>query len=93
MVRHGKMEASLVDTSLRATLAGLRRHLTVVPEAGYRQQEAAALARISRDPNDWLTLAVALALDAGIWTNDHDFFGCGASAWITETLLPHLEAR
>lgn len=47
--------------------------------------------RIPRDPNDAPTVALALALDCGIWTNDNDFFGCGVPVWTTETLLLHLE--
>jgi hypothetical protein len=47
--------------------------------------------RIPRDPDDWPTVALALAVDAGIWTRDADFLGCGLPTWITETLLAHLE--
>ncbi len=36
------------------------------------------------------TVALALALDCGIWTNDRDFFGCGLPVWVTETLRAHL---
>jgi predicted nucleic acid-binding protein len=46
--------------------------------------------RIARDPNDWFTIALALALVAAIWTLDHDFFGCGIATWTTDTLLTHL---
>jgi len=47
--------------------------------------------RIPRDPSDAPTVAVALALDCGIWTNDYDFFGCGVATWTTETILRQLE--
>lgn len=39
-----------------------------------------------RDPNDWPAVACALALTAGIWTNDNDFLGTGVATWTTETL-------
>jgi predicted nucleic acid-binding protein len=42
---------------------------------------------MARDPGDAPTLALALTLDCGIWTSDHDFFGCGMPVWSTETLL------
>jgi len=37
------------------------------------------------------TVALALALDCGIWTTDNDFLGCGLPVWTPETLLLHLE--
>lgn len=50
--------------------------------------EDEALARSVRDPNDWPAVACALALTAGIWTNDNDFLGTGVATWTTETLHP-----
>ena len=29
--------------------------------------------------------------DAGIWTHDADFFGCGVPTWTTDTLLAYLD--
>ena len=29
----------------------------------------------TRDPDDWPTVALAIALDAAIWTHDCDFLG------------------
>lgn len=52
---------------------------------------AEALRRIPRDPNDWSTVALALATGSDIWTLDHDFLGCGIATWTTETLLLQLE--
>lgn len=31
-----------------------------------------------------------LVLDAGIWTHDRDFLGCGIATWTTTTLQAHL---
>jgi predicted nucleic acid-binding protein len=62
----------------------------VATEAEYGEHEAAARDRIPRDPNDWPTVALALSLGIGIWTNDYDYFGCGIPVWTTQTLLTHL---
>jgi hypothetical protein len=36
------------------------------------------------------TVALAITLEAGILTNDHDFFGCGYPTWTVETLRAEL---
>jgi hypothetical protein len=36
-------------------------------------------------------VASALALDAGIWTNDNDVLGTGVATWTTESLQRWLE--
>jgi predicted nucleic acid-binding protein len=61
-----------------------------IPQAVYLDWEAEARERIPRDPNDWPTVALALALDAAIWTADADFFGCGLPVWTTDSLSAHL---
>ena len=63
---------------------------TRVPDALFAHLEQAGRNRIPRDPDDWPTVALALALDAGIWTNDSDFLGCGLPTWTTDTLLAEL---
>jgi hypothetical protein len=35
-------------------------------------------------------VALALALECGIWTADRDFFGCGVAVWTTDTLAQYL---
>jgi len=47
--------------------------------------KAEAKKGISRDFNDWET--VALALPDAIWTEDYDFFRCECPTWITQTIL------
>jgi putative PIN family toxin of toxin-antitoxin system len=64
--------------------------VAVVPHEVYASYEPVARLRIPRDPNDWFTVALALVLSAGIWTNDGDFLGCGLPTWTTETLISHL---
>jgi predicted nucleic acid-binding protein len=41
-----------------------------VPQSLYVSVEAIARERIPRDPDDWPTVALALVLEAGIWTHD-----------------------
>jgi len=79
----------LLDEAL-ATMAA--RVAPVSPDV-YEKQMEEARRRIPRDPRDAPVVALALALNCGIWTRDRDFFGCGVPVWITETLRVHLEAR
>ena len=78
-------------TELTATLHRLvATHIAVIPETVYRLSEVVARARIPRDQDDSPTVAVALTLAAGIWTNDGDFLGCGCPTWTTDTLLAEI---
>ena len=92
MVVHGRIEPVEREPMLHETILGLSQIITVVTEAEYGRHEAAARDRIPRDPNDWPTMALALRLGIGIWTNDHDFFGCGVPVWTTQTLLTHVRS-
>lgn len=58
----------------------------------YVRLEVKARRRIPRDPNDWPTVALAIAVDAGILTNDYDFFGRGCPTWTVDTLRAELAA-
>jgi predicted nucleic acid-binding protein len=89
LVRHGQVLQSRRDLALAEAMARLSEKVTVVTEDEYGGHEAKARDRIPRDPNDWPTVALALSLGCGIWTNDQDFFGCGVPVWTTETLLTH----
>ncbi len=64
--------------------------VSIIPHEIYASYETIARNRIPRDPNDWFTVALALAIDASIWTTDNDFLGCGIATWTTDTLLIHL---
>ncbi|NEP77590.1 MAG: nucleotide-binding protein, PIN domain-containing protein [Okeania sp. SIO3C4] len=72
---------------LEIALGIMDRKIITVPLSDYQSFEAEARKRIPRDPNDWETVALALALPAAIWTEDYDFFGCGCPTWTTQTLL------
>ncbi len=44
----------------------------------------------SRDQRDWPLLALALALDCPVWTEDNDFFGTGVVTWHTQNVEIYL---
>jgi len=67
--------------------------IEVVPRHVYHHLEATARRRIPRDPDDWPTVALAPALDAGILTGDNDFLGCGCPTWSFNTLRAELDHR
>jgi len=67
--------------------------IEVVAAHAYHHLEAVARRRIPRDPNDWPTVALAIALGAGILTEDHDFLGCGCATWTFETLRDEMAHR
>ena len=62
-------------------------YVQVIAQSFYISFEQTARPRIPRDPDDWHTVALALALSADIWTQDKDFLGCGVATWTTDTLL------
>jgi len=90
--RHGSLDPGGADELFDDAIGAASSVITVVPFGEYAHREREARRRIPRDPNDWPTVALALTLEAAIWTHDHDFLGCGLPTWTTETLLLHLEA-
>ncbi len=64
--------------------------LTIIPNDSIEPLQTEALWRIPQDPDDWPSVALALALDAGIWSEDRDFFGCGLATWTTPVLDHYL---
>lgn len=91
IAQHCGMSAATANELHAKTLALLVANTTLLAIETYVDQFTAARRRVPRDPNDAPTVAAALALDCGIWTADHDFFGCGVPVWTTETLLLHVE--
>jgi len=69
------------------------RAIEVVPSDTYASLEQVATERVPRDERDWPTVALAIALDAGILTGDNDFLGCGCPTWTVETLRRELERQ
>jgi predicted nucleic acid-binding protein len=90
MIDRGVFSPSVGQTLLKNAIALAEAKVAVVPHEVYFDYETVARNRIPRDPNDWFTVALALALVAAIWTLDHDFLGCGIATWTTDTLLTHL---
>ncbi len=90
LVKHGHLAVAPATQLLDEVLATLSERITLVPREVYSDRLAEAQRRIPRDPSDAPTVALALTLECGIWTNDRDFFGCGLPVWVTETLQSHL---
>lgn len=56
-----------------------------IEQALYQSFEAVARTRMApRDLRDWSVVALALALNLPIWTEDQDFFGSGIATWTTD---------
>lgn len=87
MVRQTRLSEELGQKQLEAGLRLINSKIITVPKAFYSSLETEAKKRIPRDPNDWETVALSLAIGAAIWTEDYDFFGCGCPTWTTQTLL------
>lgn len=90
IVTQGKLTESTGQEQLKAALQLVETKIRLVPKAFYSHLKTEAKKRIPRDPNDWETVALSLALPAAIWTEDYDFFGCGCPTWTTQTLLLQL---
>ena len=65
--------------------------VTVVQLEAYRPLEHEARPRMAaRDPDDWPTVALALALDLPIWSQDKDLEESGVRVYTTGQLLDAL---
>ncbi len=90
IIDRGVLLPSVGQSLLTDGIALAEAKVTIVPHEIYSPYETVARNRIPRDPNDWFTVALALAIEAAIWTLDNDFLGCGIATWTTDTLLTHL---
>jgi predicted nucleic acid-binding protein len=86
----GILTAEQAALLLSEAIAATEGRIVQIVEPLYADRADEARWRIPRDPDDWHTVALALAYDAAIWTYDADFLGCGIATWTTETLLAHL---
>jgi predicted nucleic acid-binding protein len=91
LAQRGLLSEARATQLVEDALALIAARVTVVPPEVYAARLDAARRRIPRDPQDAPTVALALALDCGIWTADRDFFGCGLPVWATETLIMQLK--
>lgn len=87
IVNQRQMPEALGQSLLIAAQTVINDEIKLISESEYALLEAEARNRIPRDPDDWHTVALALLLEAAIWTQDCDFLGCGCPTWTTETLL------
>jgi len=92
MLRHGRLESGPAQALLLEALRVGREQVQSIQATSYRSEEATARRRMPHDLTDWPTIAVALGLDAAIWTEDRHFHGCGVPCWTTETLTRELAA-
>jgi predicted nucleic acid-binding protein len=75
----------------RDMLQGLLGIIQTVEAELFSDFERESRQRIAaRDPNDWPVLALALAVNCPIWTEDPDFFGTGVATWTTDTVELYL---
>jgi predicted nucleic acid-binding protein len=66
-------------------LESIETIVRTVEEDEYAGFESSAKKRIGlRDVDDWHVLAVALAFNCAVWTEDADFFGTGVPTWTTD---------
>ena len=92
-VRRRGLEPRLGDELAAACLAAVEANIVILDEGIYAALEEEARERSLRDPKDWPVVASALALNAGIWTNDNDFLGTGVATWTTDTLHRWLQRQ
>ena len=90
LVEHGGWPEEQARQLLIIIGVTLATYVQPVEATVYQSREDEARERLPRDTSDWPTVALALALDAGIWTADRDFFGCGVPVWTTEPLQAYL---
>lgn len=73
-------------------LEQLKMLVQPIDGALYHTYETQARARIAeRDPDDWPIVALAMALNLPIWTEDKDFFGTGMATWTTDRVELYLQ--
>lgn len=92
-VRRRGLDRGIGDELAEACFAAVAANVVIVDEGIYAALEDEARARSLRDPADWPVVASALALTAGIWTNDNDFLGTGVATWTTDTLQRWLQRQ
>lgn len=91
IVRQRRMTVAQARLLLERALQLVETRVERAAREAYAHLEEMVRQRILRDLSDWPVVAAALALDAGIWTSDCDFLGCGLPTWTTEMLIAHLD--
>jgi len=89
LIQRGKSAADVP-----ATLRYLQSLVVSVDAESYGVSEADARERLrGRDEDDWPVLAIALALNCAVWTEDTDFFGTGVAVWTSNRIEIFLKAQ
>lgn len=91
-IEHEVEYRNLDGGRLRRRLERLADLVQIVGSVDYLAFEVPASNRIrSRDISDWPIVATCLLLDAPLWTEDRDFFGCGIATWTTNNVGIYFE--
>lgn len=80
-------DGRLIEGEAERRLGELLDVVTPIPVEDFAGYEPAARERLeAHSQSDWPLLAAAIALDADIWTKDHDLFGTGVAIWATRNI-------
>jgi predicted nucleic acid-binding protein len=71
MIQKGIFSQEIGQSLLADAEALAEAKVSIVPHEVYAPYETVARNRIPRDPNDWFTVALALAVEGDIWTLDN----------------------
>lgn len=94
MVRNRRYVQEQADHIYFMAMTTIAFRISVIGEPLYAAFETEARLRMPVDPDDWHTIALALASGTGIWTRDKKhFFGCGLPVWSTPVLRAVLANR
>jgi predicted nucleic acid-binding protein len=86
-VRDGRLPETIAPELLDTTIFVFTSLCSIIAEPIYAHYEQEARRRIPGDPDDWHTVALAMATKTAIWTLDQKhFFGCGMTIWNTRVL-------
>jgi predicted nucleic acid-binding protein len=85
------LDDGIVRQLVAACLEAVIANVTIVAVPIYAPMEQEARWRSARDERDWPSVALALVLDAAVWTEDADFLGTGVPTWTTETVKSWLK--
>ncbi len=89
-VTQGRLDRQEQASEAAAIKALIDFHVRVERPSGYMGFAQSAKHR-TIDPDDWPTVAVALATNSYIWTADKNhFWGCGIATWSTAVLAIYL---
>jgi predicted nucleic acid-binding protein len=80
----------MIQTALER-LESLQSIIKTLNKTEYEHMRERAIKRLPGDPEDWDLVALALTLDAPIWTVDKDFIGSGVATWTTQTVQLYAE--